>query len=110
MTRLRPLVIPATAVVLATGAPSAPAQPRRPVFPPAPWAASPLRLASRAAERAVIPTRATPVRTVTQLPLAVLTAPGEAAGAGGRQSAVAEPTGTATAGRPITASARGPPL
>ena len=45
MTALRPLVIPAAAVVLAAGAQSANAQPRRPVYPPALRAATPPRLA-----------------------------------------------------------------
>jgi hypothetical protein len=114
MTSLRPLVIPAAAVVLAAGAPSANAQPRRPVYPPALWAATSPRPAWRAGTpvpvRAGIPTRATPVRTARLLPHAVRTAPGEAAVPGGRHAAAVAPTDAAAAGGPIAASARGPPL
>ena len=110
MTSLRPLVIPAAAVVLAAGTPSANAQPRRPVYSPAPWAATPPRSTSPVAVRAGIPTRATPVRAAQHLPLAVRTAPGEPAVPDGRQAAAAAPTGAAAAGPSISASARGPPL
>jgi hypothetical protein len=110
MTRLRPLVIPAAAIVLATGAPSANAQPRRPVYPPNLWAAIPPRPATPAAVRVGIPTRATPVRAAQPLPLAVRTAPGEAAVPNGRHAAAAASTDAAAAGRPLAPTARGPPL
>jgi hypothetical protein len=110
MTSLRPLVIPAAAFVLAAGAPSANAHTRRPVYLPAPRAATPPRAASSVAERAVIPTRATPVRAAKLLPLAVRAAPGTAAVPGDRYPVAAASTGAAATGRPIPASARGPPL
>jgi hypothetical protein len=62
MTPLRPLVIPAAAVVLAAAAQSAHAQPRRAVYLPAMRAATPPLLASPVAVRAVPPARATPAR------------------------------------------------
>jgi hypothetical protein len=108
MTYLRPLVIPATAVVLAAGTPSATAQPRRPVYLPAKRAA--IRPASPVAVRAAIPTRASPVRAAKLLPLAVRTAPGTAAVQGARHPATAAPLDAAATGRPTPASARGPPL
>jgi len=120
MTSLRPLAIPAAAVVLAAGTPSANAQPRRPVYPPALWAAIPATPATppRPAARACIPipvradtpTRATPVRTAQPLPHAVRTAPGEAGVPDARHAVAATPAAAAAAGRPIAASARGPPL
>jgi hypothetical protein len=110
MTSLRPLVIPAAAVVLAAGVPSANAHPRRPVYPSPRWAATPPRPTSPAAVRAGIPTRATPVRAAQALPHAVRTAPGEAAVPTGRHGSAAPPTDAAAATGPITASARGPPL
>ena len=111
MTSLRPLVIPAAAVVLAAGSPSANAQPRRPVYPPNLWAATPPpQPAKSAAVRAGIPTRVTPVRAAQPLPHAVRTAPGEAAVPDGRHTAAAAPADVAAAGRPVTAIARGPPL
>jgi hypothetical protein len=111
MTSLRPLVIPAAAVVLAAAAPSATAQPRRPVYSPAPWAAIPPPLPTTPGPvRAVIPSRATSVRAVKLLPLAARTAPGDAAPPGDPYVAATTSTGTAAAGRPIPASARGPPL
>ena len=114
MTALRPLVIPAAAVVLAAGAPSANAQPRRPVYPPDLRAATPPRPAGWAGipvpVRAGIPTRVTPVRAAQPLPHAVRTAPGEAAVPNGRHAAAAAPAGVVAAGRPLAATARGPPL
>ena len=110
MTYLRPLVIPATAFVLAAGTPSATAQPRRPVYLPAPRAATSSRPASPVAAGAAIPTRATPVRVAKLIPLAVRTAPGTAAVRGGRHPVAAAPSDTAATGRPTPASARGPPL
>ena len=110
MTSLRPLVIPAAAVVLAAGASSANAQPRRPVYPPTLWAATPPRPTTPAAVRVGIPTRATPVRAAQPLPHAVRTAPGEAAVPDGRHAAAAAPADVAAVGRPLVASARGPPL
>ena len=110
MARLRPLVIPAAAVVLVAGAPSAIAHPRRPVYPPTLWAATPPRPATPAAVSAGIPTRVTPVRAAQPLPHAVRATPGEAAVPDGRHAAAAAPKDAAAAGRPIAASARGPPL
>jgi len=109
MTVLRPLVIPAAAVVLAAGAQSANAQPRRPVYPPTLWAATPPRLATPVAAHAGNPTRASPVRAAQPLPHAVRTAPSEAAVPEGRHPAAAAPKDAAAAGRSIAASARGPP-
>jgi hypothetical protein len=110
MTSLRPLVIPAAAVVLAVGAQSANAQSRRPVYPPALWAANPPRPASPAAVRAGIPARVAPVRAAQPLPYVVRMAPDEAAVPEGRHAAAAAPSDAAAAGGRIAASARGPPL
>lgn len=106
MTRLRPLVVPVAALTLATVAPSATAQPRRPV---AKWAGSPSAL-TLAAEHASLPSRVALVQpAATSLPLAVAT-PAEAAAIPDGRSAVAAPPAAAdAAGRPIRLSARGPP-
>jgi hypothetical protein len=111
MTSLRPLVIPAAAVVLAAAAPSVNAQPRRPVYLPAPWAATPPpRPATPGPLRAVIPSRAAPVRAAKLLPLAVRTVPGETTDPGSPTAAAVTAADAAAAGGPIVASARGPPL
>jgi hypothetical protein len=105
MTRLRPVVVPVAALALATAAPGASAQPRRPVSE---WAGPPTAQAL-AAQLADLPPRAASVRTATSLPLAVLAPPGEAASRDGRR-ALAEPPAAALApGRPIPSSARDPP-
>ena len=108
MTRLRPLVVPATAFALVAAVPSVSAQPRRPVRLPTVRALTP-GLASPAAQRADVPVGTTPVRAaMSPLPVAALPIPGEAAAPGGRH-AVAAPPGAAAAGRLISAVARGPP-
>ena len=108
MTRLRPLVIPAAALVLATAAPSAAAQQRRPVDLSNPWAASP-QPSTLVAEHADGILRAAAVQPATSLPLAVLDTAGEVAIPDGR-FAVSEPPATvAAAGRPTPQTARGPP-
>ncbi len=107
MTRLRPLVVPVAALTLATAAPSAVAQPRRPV---AKWADSPSALAL-AAEHANLPSRDALVQPAAiSLPLAVLATPAEAAAIPDGWSAIAAPPAAAdAAGRPILLFARGPP-
>ena len=72
MTRLRPVVVPVAALALATAAPSAIAQPRRPVTQ---WANTPTAQ-SLAAELADLAPRAALVQPATSLPLAVLAPPG----------------------------------
>jgi hypothetical protein len=106
MTSLRPLVIPATALALAAVAPSAQAHPRRPVT--SVWVTSP---------GPALPTvvgdesdaYALPVHAATTLPVAVRTHVEGTAVPGGSYPAAAGLTGTAAAGRPATATARGPP-
>jgi hypothetical protein len=106
MTRLRPLVVPVAALTLATAAPSATAQPRRQVSQ---WADPPAAL-TLAAEHADLPDpRAAIIQPATSLPLAVLATPGEAAIPDGRPVVAAPPAAAAMAGRPLLASARGPP-
>jgi hypothetical protein len=110
MTRLRPLVVPATAFALAAAVPSAAsAQPRRPVHLPTVRALTP-GLASPAADHADIRVGATPVRAaMSPLPVAALPTRGEAAAPGGRHAVAPPPAGATAAGRPIPAVARGPP-
>jgi hypothetical protein len=110
MTRLRPLVVPATAFALAAAVPgAASAQPRRPVHLPTVRALTP-GLASPAAARADTLMGATPVRAaMSPLPVAALPPPGEAAVPGGRHAVAAVPAGAAAAGPPVLAVARGPP-
>jgi hypothetical protein len=105
MTRLRPVVVPVTALVLATAAPSAVAQPRRPVEK---WVDTPSTQAL-AAQLADLPPRAALVQPATSLPLAVLTPSGEAAVPDVRHASAASPAAAGAAGRPLLATARGPP-
>jgi hypothetical protein len=106
MTVLRPLVIPAAAIMLAAITPSADARTRRSVDPV--WAPTPGPTLQTAAVGKA-PVRALPVHAVAPLPVAARATPGEAAVPGGHYPAAAELTGTAAAGRPATATARGPP-
>jgi hypothetical protein len=105
MTRLRPVVVPVAALALATAAPSAVAQPRRPV---AKWADSPSAPAL-AAQLADLPPRAALVQPAISLPLAVLTPSGGAAIPDDRHASAAPPAAAGAAGRPTTPNARGPP-
>ena len=108
MTRLRPLVIPAAAIVLATAAPSAAAQQRRQVDLNNPWAASP-QPTYMVAEHADGILRAAGVQQAKSLPFAVLGALGEAAVPDDRRAVPHPPADVAAPGRPILHSARGPP-
>ena len=105
MTRLRPVVVPVAALALATAAPSASAQPRRHVTQ---WANTP-SAHSLAAELADLNPRAALVQPATSLPFAVLTPSGEAAAPDVRHAPVASPAAAGAAGRPLLATARGPP-
>ena len=105
MTRLRPVVVPVAALALATAAPSAAAQPRRFVTQ---WAGTPTAHAL-AAELADLNPRAALVQPTTTLPVAALTPSGEAAVPDVRHAPVASPAATGAAGRPLLATARGPP-
>ena len=106
MTSMRPLVIPAAALALAAVAPSADARPRRAVK--SVWVSSP---------GPALPTvvgdesdaRALPFHAATTLPVVARTPAGGTAVPGGLYPAAADPTGTAAAGRPAIANARGPP-
>ena len=109
MTRLRPLVIPAAALALATAAPSAAAQQRRPVDLSNPWAASP-QPSSLVAEHADGILRAPAVQPAAiSLPAVVLETLGEAAIPDGRYAVSQPPADVAAAGRPTPQTARGPP-
>jgi hypothetical protein len=108
MTRLRPLVIPAAAIALATAAPSAAAQQRRPVDLSNPGAAS-QQPASLVAEHADGILRAAAVQPAKSLPFAALDSHGEATIPDGRPAVPQPPADVAAAGRPILHSARGPP-
>jgi hypothetical protein len=105
MTRLRPVVVPVAALALATAAPSATAQPRRPVSD---WAATPAAQ-TLAAQLADLPPRAAIVQPATSLPFAVLASPGEAAITDGRSALAASPAPALAPGRPTLFRARGPP-
>ena len=105
MTRLRPVVVPVAALALATAAPSAVAQPRRPVTQ---WADTP-KAQTLAAELADLSPRAALVQPAKSLPLAVLTPSGEAAVPDDRRAPVASPAAAGAAGRPTSPNARGPP-
>ena len=105
MTRLRPVVVPVAALALATAAPSASAQLRRPVEQ---WADTP-KAHSVAAELADLAPRAALVQPATSLPIVVLTPSGEAAIPDVRHAPVASPAAAGAAGRPLLATARGPP-
>jgi hypothetical protein len=106
MTRLRPMVVPVAALALAAAAPSASAQPRRHVTQ---WATTP-SAHSLAAVLADLNPRAALVQPATSLPFAVLTPSGEAAAPDVRHAPVASPAATGAAGRPLLATARGPPV
>jgi hypothetical protein len=106
MTSLRPLVIPAAAIMLAAITPGADARTRKAVTRV--WVATP-GPALQTAAVGMAPARALPVRPATTLPVAARTTPGESAVPGGHHPAAAELTGTAAAGRTATATARGPP-
>jgi hypothetical protein len=106
MTSLRPLVIPAAAIMLVAVTPSAEARTRRPVTDV--WVVPSPRPALQTAagpESA----RVLPVNAATTLPVVARAIPGEIAVPGGCYPAAAEVTGTAAAGRPATPTARGPP-
>ena len=105
MTRLRPVVVPVAALALATAAPSATAQPRRPVTD---WAKTPTAH-GLAAQLADLPPRAAVVQPATSLPFAVLASPGEAALQDGRRALAASPAPALAPGRPNLSRARGPP-
>jgi hypothetical protein len=106
MTGLRPLVIPAAAIALATVTPSAEARTRGSVGDV--WVTSP-RPALQTAVGGRQPVHALPVHAATPLPVAARATPGEVAVPGGCYPAAAELTGAAAAGRPTIATARGPP-
>ena len=108
MTRLRPLVIPAAALALATVTPGAAAEQRRQVDLSDPWAASP-QPTTLVAEHADGILRAATVQPAASLPLAVLDAPGEATIPDGRFAVSQPPADVAAAGRPPLHTARGPP-
>jgi hypothetical protein len=105
MTRLRPVVVPVAALALATAAPSAGAQPRRPVSD---WAATPAAHAL-AAQLSDLPPRAATVQRATSLPIAALAPPGEAAMPDDRYALAASPAAAGAAGRHSAPNARGPP-
>jgi hypothetical protein len=106
MTSLRPLVIPAAALALAAVAPSAEARPRRPVT--SVWVSSPgPALPTAVGDES--DAHVLPVQAATTLPVAVRTSAEGTAVPGGGYPAAAGLTGTAAAGRPATATARGPP-
>jgi hypothetical protein len=99
MTRLRPIVVPIAVLTLATAAPSANAQPRRPVVLDNPLAA----------EHADLPPLAIAAQPASSLLHAVLETPGEAAVPDGRRAVAAPPATATVPGRPSPRRARGPP-
>ena len=103
MTRLRLMVIPAAALTLAVGVPSATAQPRRPVST---GADLPTALAAVHADS---DSHAALFQPAIPLPLADLEVPGEAANPDGRYAVAASPASVAAAGRPLLYGARDPP-
>ena len=105
MTRLRPVVVPVTALVLATAAPSAIAQPRRQVWQRADSPSAHVL----AAQLADLPVRAGLVNTATSLPLAVLPTASVMAAPDARYAPAPIPPGAGAAGRPTVPTARGPP-
>jgi hypothetical protein len=106
MTRLRPVVVPVAALALATAAPSALAQQRRPVVDRADSPSA----QSLAAQLADLPTQTPQVQpATTSLPLAVLATASEAAAPDDRYASAPSPAGAGAAGRPAAPTARGPP-
>ena len=106
MTSMRPLVIPAAALALAAVAPSAQARPRkvvRSVWVSSPGPALPTVVGDESDAHAL------PIPAATTLPVAARTPAEGTAVPGGCYPAAAGFTGTAAAGRPATATARGPP-
>jgi len=106
MTRLRPLAVPAAAVVLATGTPSATAQQSRPVVQPASWGLQPT---VPVADHLDPGSGVALVPSATLLPPAVLVAAIEPGATGARYAAAPIPAGAVAAGPPLVAAARGPP-
>ena len=106
MTTVRPLVIPAAAIMLAGIAPGAQARTRASVNRV--WVKTP-GPALQTAAAGTVPDRVLPVRQATTLPVVARTSPVEIAVPGDHHPAAAELTGTAAAGRPAIATARGPP-
>jgi hypothetical protein len=106
MTSLRPLVLPAAALALAAVAPSAEAHQRRSVrsvWVTSPGPALPTAVGDESDAHAL------PVQAATTLPVAARVSVEGVAVPGGYHPAAAGLTGTAAAGRPATATARGPP-
>jgi hypothetical protein len=104
MTRLRPLVVPVAALTLATAAPSATAQQRRPVSE---WADPPAALTTVHAD---LPGPcAALIQPAKSLPLADLATPEGVVVPDGRSAVAAAPAAVPATGRPLTATARGPP-
>src|ERR1044071_7653176 len=106
MTAVRPLVIPAAAIMLAAITPGAQARTRTSVNRV--WVKTP-GPALQTAAFGTVPDRVLPVRQATTLPVAARTSPVYRAGPGGPPPAAAELTAPAAAGRPAIATARGPP-
>src|SRR4051794_9661361 len=106
MTRLRPVVVPVTALVLATAAPSAIAQPRRQVWQRADSPSAHVL----AAQLADLPARAGLNTTAaTSLPPAVLATASQTAAPDDRYAPAPPPPGAGATGRPTVPTARGPP-
>jgi hypothetical protein len=107
MTRLRPLAVPAAAVVLATtGTPSAHAQSSRPVVQPAAWGLqSTVPVDAHLDPGSDVAT----VPSATSLPPVVLVDVIEPGARGARYAAAPIPAGAVAAGPPLRAAARGPP-
>jgi hypothetical protein len=105
MTRLRPVVVPVTVIVLVTAAPSAIAQPRRSVSTRVDSPSAHVL----AAQLADMPTRAGLIQPATSLPLAVLADASKTAVPDDRYAPAPFPAGAGAAGRPTVPTARGPP-
>src|ERR1044072_3888604 len=107
MTAVRPLVIPAAAIMLAAITPGAQARTRTSVNRV--WVTTP-GPALQTAAFGTVPERVLPVRHATTLPVAARTSPVETAVPGGHHPAAAELTGTAARARPPPATTlRRPP-
>jgi hypothetical protein len=106
MTTVRPLVIPAAAIVLAGLAPGAQARTRASVNRV--WVKTP-GPALQTAAVGMVPDRVLPVQAMAPLPVVARTSPGEAAVPGGHHPVAAELTGAVATGRPAIPTARGPP-